>query len=72
MAELVHFGKKNSDWFPERSEFSYMDRLKEFRIATTFLQNMKDFQGKLEYLKNNQAFAFSELHIVIHFHPGYH
>ena len=26
MAELIHTEKELSDWFPERSEFSYMDR----------------------------------------------
>ena len=48
--------------------------LKEFRIATTFLQNLKDFQAKLEYLKkvivHPDHEKFSKIHLVIHLrHP---
>ena len=39
--------------------------LKEFCIATIFLQNFKDFRAELEYLKKEiQAVAFSKNHIV--------
>ena len=44
--------------------------LKEFCIATKFLQN---FQSELEYLKNVQTVTrFSKIHIVIHLHPSHH
>ena len=40
--------------------------LKEFCIATIFLQNFKDFRAELEHLKNVEAVTFSKIHIVIH------
>ena len=43
--------------------------LKEFRIATTFFKNFKDFQAKLEYLKNVHPGRFSKIHFAIYFHP---
>ena len=46
--------------------------LKEFCIATIFLQNFKDFRAELEYFKNVQAVMFSKIHIVIHLHPSHH
>ena len=47
--------------------------LMEFCIETIFMQlNFKDFQAKLEYLKNVQAVTFSKVHIVINFHPSHH
>ena len=46
--------------------------LKEFCIATIFLQNFKDFRAELEYLKNVQVVTFSKIHIVIHFHAISH
>ena len=46
--------------------------LKEFCIATIFLQKFGDFRAELEYLKNVQAVTFLKIHIVIHFHPSHH
>ena len=46
--------------------------LKKFRIATTFLQNLKDFQAKLEYLKKVHPEQFSKIQFVIHFHPRHY
>ena len=46
--------------------------LKEFRIATTVLQNFEDFQAKLEYLKKVHPEQISKVHFVIHFHPSHH
>ena len=45
--------------------------LKEFRIARTSLQNVKDSRIKLEYLKKKiHPEQFSKIHFVFHFHPG--
>ena len=44
--------------------------LNEFPIATTFLQNFKEFWAKLnEYLKTFHGAMFSKIHTVIHFQP---
>ena len=44
--------------------------LKEFRIATAFLQSFQDFQAKLECLKKVHPEQFSKRHFVIHLHPS--
>ena len=36
--------------------------LKECRIATTFVQNFKDFQAKNDYLKKVHPGQFSKIH----------
>ena len=47
--------------------------LKEFCIATIFLQNFKDFRAELEHLRNVRDHdRFSKIHIVIYFHPSHH
>ena len=46
--------------------------LKKFLIATTFVQNFKDFQAQFDYLKKVHPGRFSKIHLVIHFHPSHH
>ena len=45
--------------------------LKELRIATKFLQNLKDFQAKLGYLKKFHPEQFSKIHFEINFQPSH-
>ena len=44
--------------------------LKEFRIPTTFVQNLKDFQSKFDYVKKVHPGQFLKIYFVIHFHPS--
>ena len=46
--------------------------LKEFCIATIFLQNLEEFRAELEYLKNVQGVTFPKIHIVIQLHRSNH
>ena len=46
--------------------------LKEFRIATTFVQNLQVFQAKPETLKKVHPEQFSKIHFVMHFHVSHH
>ena len=57
-AKFIEY-KLNKLQINDRKQF-----LKEFCIATVFLQNFKDFRVELEY--------FSKIHVVSHLHPSHH